>query len=89
VHDAVLIEAPIDRIDADVALMEEIMRRASRVVLNADADGTHELRADHKIICHPDRYTDKRGEAIWVHVLKLLAKHRHRKADRPPTEVAS
>ena len=34
VHDAVLIEAPIERIDADVALMQEIMRRASRVVLN-------------------------------------------------------
>ena len=34
VHDAVLIEAPIDRIEADVALTQEIMRRASRVVLN-------------------------------------------------------
>ena len=41
-----LIEAPIDRIDADVALMQEIMRRASRIVLNATADGTHELRTD-------------------------------------------
>ena len=30
VHDAVLIEAPIERIEADVALMQEIMRRASR-----------------------------------------------------------
>ena len=39
VHDAVLIEAPIERIGADVALMREIMRRASRVVLNADAAG--------------------------------------------------
>ena len=42
-HDAVLIEAPIERIEADVALMQEIMRRASRIVLNADAAGTHEL----------------------------------------------
>ena len=39
VHDAVLIEAPIERIEADVALMQEIMRRASRIVLNADAAG--------------------------------------------------
>jgi DNA polymerase I-like protein with 3'-5' exonuclease and polymerase domains len=30
VHDAVLIEAPIERIEADVALMQEIMRRASQ-----------------------------------------------------------
>ena len=36
VHDAVLIEAPIERIEADVALMQEIMRRASRIVLNAE-----------------------------------------------------
>src|SRR5262249_5944026 len=30
VHDAVLIEAPFERIEADVALMQELMRRASR-----------------------------------------------------------
>ena len=29
VHDAVLIEAPIERIEADVALMQEIMRRVA------------------------------------------------------------
>ena len=39
VHDAVLIEAPIERIEADVALMQEIMRRASRIVLNANPRG--------------------------------------------------
>ena len=53
VHDAVLIEAPIERIEADVALMREIMRRASRIVLNATADGQHELRTDVKIVRHP------------------------------------
>src|SRR5262249_5722575 len=44
IHDAILIEAPIDRIDHDVALLREIMRRASRIVLNPTADGTLELR---------------------------------------------
>jgi hypothetical protein len=73
VHDAVLIEAPIARIEADVALMQEIMRRASRIVLNDDASGTHELRTDAKIIRHPDRYADKRGKDIWDYVLKHLA----------------
>ena len=76
VHDAVLIEAPIEKIEADVALMQECMRRASRIVLNADADGTHELRTDAKIIRYPDRYSDKRGEAIWERVLQLLAEHK-------------
>jgi DNA polymerase I len=72
VHDAVLIEAPIDRIETDVALMQEIMRRASRIVLNATAAGTHELRTDAKIIRYPGRYTDPRGDAIWAHVMELL-----------------
>ena len=45
VHDAVLIEAPIERIEADVARMQEIMRRASRIVFNATADGN--ARASH------------------------------------------
>ncbi len=72
VHDAVLIEAPIERIEADVALMQEIMRRASRIVLNKDASGTHELRTDAKIIKYPNHYTDPRGDKIWNHVLELL-----------------
>jgi DNA polymerase-1 len=71
VHDAVLIESSIERIKTDVALMQEIMRRASRAVL-----GAHELRTDAKIIRYPDRYTDPRGDAIWAQVLELLAAHR-------------
>ena len=73
IHDAVLIEAPADRIDADVAVMREIMRRASRIVLNADRDGTHELRTDATIVRYPDRYSDKRGAEIWEPSLRKLA----------------
>jgi len=77
VHDAVLIEAPIERIEADVALMREIMRRASRIVLNANAAGTHELRTDAKTIRYPERYSDPRGAAIWDRVLGLLAEQQN------------
>ena len=87
VHDAVLIEAPIDRIEADVALMQEIMRRASRIVLNATADGTHELRTDAKIIRFPDRYTDPRGAELWNTVLQLLAERRERMAASSAVEA--
>jgi DNA polymerase-1 len=73
VHDAVLIEAPIERIEVDVALMREIMRRASRVVL-----GGHELRTDYTIVRYPDRYTDGRGTKMWTEVLELLAAYRQR-----------
>jgi hypothetical protein len=41
--------------------MQEIMRRASRIVLNTTAAGTHELRTDAKIIRYPKRYSDPRG----------------------------
>ena len=83
VHDALLIEAPIERIEADVALLQEIMRRASRVVLNPTADGMLELRTDAKIIRYPDRYTDPRGDAIWKHVLTFLAEYRKQTAAHP------
>jgi DNA polymerase I-like protein with 3'-5' exonuclease and polymerase domains len=75
IHDAVLIEAPIERIEADVKLAQEIMRRASRIVLNANASGTHELRTDATIVRYPDRYQDlTRGEAIWKLVNDELRK---------------
>jgi hypothetical protein len=80
VHDAVLLEAPEDRIEADVALMCEIMRRASRVIFNLTADGTFELHTDYKIIRYPDRFTDPRGTELWETVLKLLAERRGRMA---------
>jgi hypothetical protein len=80
VHDALLIEAPIERIEADVALLQEIMRRASRVVLNPTTEGTLELRTDAKIIRYPDRYTDRRGDKIWADVLELLAEYQARRS---------
>jgi DNA polymerase family A len=78
VHDAVLIEAPIERIEADIGLMREIMRRASRIVLNAKPDGKYELRTGVETVCYPDRYRDKRDEgeaSIWEDVLKHLAEY--------------
>ena len=88
VHDAVLLEAPEDRIEADVALMREIMRRASRVILNPTADGTFELRTDAKIIRYPDRFTDPRGTELWETVLKLLAERQARMAEIKQEESA-
>lgn len=67
VHDAVLIAAPLDRIEADVALIRAAMAEASRVVL---AD--FELRTEAKIIKWPDRYMDPRGERMWKEVWILI-----------------
>lgn len=75
VHDAVLIEAPIERIDADVALLQEIMRRTTRLVLTPTGGPAFELRSDAKIVRYPDRYTDARGDEIWARVQTLLAEY--------------
>jgi hypothetical protein len=78
VHDAVLICAPLDRLDADVERMLEAMREASRIVL----DG-FELGTDAKIVHYPDRYTDERGTVMWARVMKLINEHQERRATWP------
>jgi DNA polymerase-1 len=67
VHDAVLIEAPLDELEAQTAQMQSLMRRASAIVL-----GGFELRSDAKLIRAPDRYCDERGSVMWSIVQELL-----------------
>jgi hypothetical protein len=67
VHDAVLICAPLDRLEADVARMQDAMREASRIVL----DG-FELGTDATLVRYPDRYMDERGAVMWQRVMALL-----------------
>lgn len=67
VHDAVLIEAPIDQIADAVAETQRCMAAASRAVL----DG-FELGTDAEIVRWPDRFSDDRGAAMWTKILALL-----------------
>ena len=69
IHDAVLIAAPLERLEADIAKMQAIMRETSRIVL----DG-FELTSDVHVVRYPDRYSDPRGEVMWDRVMKLLSK---------------
>jgi DNA polymerase I-like protein with 3'-5' exonuclease and polymerase domains len=71
VHDAILIEAPIDGIEAEVARMQTYMQTASRIVLSE-----LELRTDADITRYPDRYNDPRGLVMWERVGGLLAEQR-------------
>jgi DNA polymerase-1 len=82
VHDALLLHAPIERIEADTARLQDIMRRASRLVLNDKAEGRLELRSDAKIIRYPDRFEDKRGIDLWRQVARLLGEYQRRKDQR-------
>jgi DNA polymerase-1 len=66
IHDAVLICAPLDRLDADIAAMRAAMAEASRAVLAG-----FELGTDVKIVRWPDRYSDPRGGEMWDRVCNL------------------
>ena len=67
VHDAVLICAPLDRLDADIAGMRAAMAEASRIVLNG-----FELGTDVSTVRYPERYADKRGVKMWDEVTSLI-----------------
>jgi DNA polymerase-1 len=67
VHDAVLIHAPLDRLDAAIATMRTAMAEASRVVL-----GGFELGTDVSVTRWPYHYMDSRGRVMWNRVTELL-----------------
>jgi DNA polymerase-1 len=67
VHDAVLICAPLDRLDADIAIMRAAMAEASGAVLAG-----FELNTDVKVVHWPDRYMDLRGQQMWDRVCSLV-----------------
>ena len=67
VHDAVLIEAPLDELDTVIKKTQSLMAEASKVVL-----GGFELGSDAKEIRYPDRYMDKRGVVMWDTVMTIL-----------------
>jgi len=74
VHDAVLLEAPADQLDLTVARAQDILQRASRIVLNPK-DRQHDLfvlRTDATPVHYPDRYSDKRGIRMWSIVTRQL-----------------
>lgn len=68
VHDAILIEAPLETLDAVVAHTQAVMKQASAAVL-----GGFMLESDAKVIRYPERYMDERGTKMWNTVMELLA----------------
>lgn len=67
VHDALLIEAPVELLDDAISETQELMAKASEVVL-----GGFRLRSDAKRIVFPDRYQDPRGARMWDVANSLL-----------------
>ena len=68
IHDALLIEAPSDKIDAEVVKPKECMSETSEAVLgNGKVCGV-----DADIVRYPDRYMDENGQEMWHQIISLL-----------------
>ena len=66
VHDAMLICAPLETLDSDVAATRLAMTEAATIVL-----GGFPLGTDTQLVRYPDRYIDKRGTVMWNRVISL------------------
>jgi DNA polymerase I len=72
VHDALVICAPLDQLEDDIAKTRAAMAEASRLVLNG-----FELETDVTVVRYPDRYMDEdRGAVMWEKVMGLLTTRR-------------
>jgi DNA polymerase-1 len=67
VHDALLIEAPLDDLGKAVEETQLAMAEASACVL-----GGFKLRSEAELICFPDRFMDPRGKEMWEKVSAVL-----------------
>lgn len=68
VHDALLIEVPLDQLDHHIALAKAAMLKASRDVL-----GGAELRVEVEVIRFPHRFMDDDGRPMWDAVRAEIA----------------
>jgi len=68
IHGALLIEAPLEGIDGDVARLKDCMAEASEAVLG---DGKI-CRIDIEIVRHPDRYMEENGHAMCSKITQIL-----------------
>jgi hypothetical protein len=67
VHDAILIETPVERAELDRERAIECLERASRMFLHGLA-----LRVDVKTTHEGERFSEERGARVWAHVEQTL-----------------
>jgi DNA polymerase-1 len=67
IHDACLIQAPLNQINDTAAEARAIMGRVSEQML-----GGLRLDVDADLVCWPDRYVDGRGVRLWTEIMELL-----------------
>jgi DNA polymerase I-like protein with 3'-5' exonuclease and polymerase domains len=70
VHGAILIEAPIDELDDNISIAQNVMKQASKIVL-----GGFGLNTDVEDIKFPNRFTDRRGIETLDAIMDILEKN--------------
>ena len=81
VHDAVWVLAPLDALDATLATMRDIMRRAGLAVTGGRLEIGTKLEA---CVRYPNSYGDVRkphetGQAMWLEIQELVSRLRQQK----------
>jgi DNA polymerase-1 len=74
VHDALVVEDSVDRIEQTVAKTQEIMRQESLKMFG------HEIRSESEIF--HNRFIDKRGVSMWERINQLMAEDGERPGDQ-------
>jgi DNA polymerase family A len=77
VHDALLVEGPLDDVEGLVAATQRAMGDASSIVL----DGPR-LETDPKVIRWPDRFRDDAGWNTWSRITEMVGPVRSGEVDR-------
>ena len=67
IHDALLLEAPIEDLQDQTAELRAYMAEASQLVLAG-----FEIRTDANFVRWPERYQDPRGVVMWDRIIGLL-----------------
>ncbi len=67
VHDALLIQAPLNLIDKAAIDTQQAMEEASELILKS-----FRLKTDTEVVKWPDRYFDERGAGMWSKIMNLL-----------------
>ena len=75
VHDAIMVEAPLDQVEHVSAALDRLMRDASAVVLRG-----YELPTDVQIVRPGQHFFDKRGAEMWETVTRLVTKLEEQRA---------
>jgi DNA polymerase family A len=75
VHDAIMVEAPLEQAEDVSVALDRVMRDAASIVLRG-----YELPTDVQMVRPGQRYFDDRGEAMWHTVNKLVTKREEQTA---------